>query len=101
TGRAVLGGRAGAPGLPAALPGRVHLPLPAAELEAATPGRDSRQLIAAGPARRWAGFGQLTASPAARATSRYAAARSANDECALSPLGFGTTQSSAPAMPSG
>ncbi|CAK7283014.1 hypothetical protein SGPA1_20989 [Streptomyces misionensis JCM 4497] len=33
----LLGGRAGAPGLPGALPQRLHLPLPAAELEAAAP----------------------------------------------------------------
>ena len=45
-GRPVLGGRARAPGLPPALPGRLHLPLPAAGLEAATP-RD-RGLTAAG-----------------------------------------------------
>src|SRR3954454_6865395 len=35
----VLGGRAGAPGLPAPLPVRLHLPLPAAGLEAAPSGR--------------------------------------------------------------
>ena len=34
-GRRLLGGRARAPGLPGALPQRVHLPLPAAGLEAA------------------------------------------------------------------
>ena len=32
----ILGGRARAPGLPPALPGRLHLPLPAVGLEAAT-----------------------------------------------------------------
>src|SRR4051812_30581320 len=36
-GRPLLGGRARAPGLPPALPERLHLPLPAAELEAAPP----------------------------------------------------------------
>ncbi len=36
-GRAVLGGRAGAPGLPGAVPERLHLPLPPAGLEAAAP----------------------------------------------------------------
>jgi peptide-methionine (S)-S-oxide reductase len=36
-----LGGRTRAPGLPPALPERIHLPLPAARLEAATP-RDRR-----------------------------------------------------------
>ena len=36
-GRAILGGRAGAPGLPAALPERLHVPLHQAELEAAPP----------------------------------------------------------------
>ena len=40
-GRSLLGGRARAPGLPAALPERLHLPLPAAGLEAAPP-RDRR-----------------------------------------------------------
>ena len=34
-GRAVLGGRAGAPGLPGEDPERLHVPLPAAQLEAA------------------------------------------------------------------
>ena len=50
-GRPVLGGRAGAPGLPAALPERLHLPLPAAGLEAAAP-RDGVQLLAARPRHR-------------------------------------------------
>ena len=36
-GRPVLGGRAGASGLPRAVPQRVHLPLPPPELEAAAP----------------------------------------------------------------
>ena len=36
-GRPVLGGRARAPGLPGALPRRVHVPLPQARLEAAAP----------------------------------------------------------------
>ena len=40
-GRPLLGGRARAPGLPPALPERLHLPLPTAGLEAATP-RDRR-----------------------------------------------------------
>src|SRR3954469_20124248 len=40
-GRALLGGRARAPGLPPALSERLHLPLPAAGLEAAAP-RDRR-----------------------------------------------------------
>ena len=40
----VLGSRARAPGLPAALPGRLHLPLRAAELEAPPPG--GQRLIA-------------------------------------------------------
>ena len=40
-GRPVLGGRARAPGLPAALPLRLHLPLPAAGLEAAPSGLHS------------------------------------------------------------
>ena len=40
-GRPVLGGRGRAPGLPPALPQRLHLPLPAAGLEAAPP-RDRR-----------------------------------------------------------
>jgi methionine-S-sulfoxide reductase len=37
--RSVLGGRAGAPGLPGALPERLHLPLPAPGLGAAPPER--------------------------------------------------------------
>ena len=40
-GRPLLGGRARAPGLPPALPERLHVPLPAAGLEAAAP-RDRR-----------------------------------------------------------
>ena len=44
-GRSVLGGRARAPGLPAALSQRLHLPLPAAGLEAAATG--GRELIPA------------------------------------------------------
>ena len=40
-GRPLLGGRGRAPGLPPALPERLHLPLPAAGLEAAAP-RDRR-----------------------------------------------------------
>ena len=47
-GRPVLGGRARAPGLPPALPERLHLPLPAAGLEAATP-RDRRLSYGARP----------------------------------------------------
>ena len=41
-GRALLGGRARAPGLPGAVPQRLHLPLPAPGLEAPAPGRKSR-----------------------------------------------------------
>ena len=41
-GRPVLGGRARAPGLPAAHPVGLHVPLPAAELEAPPPGRRDR-----------------------------------------------------------
>src|SRR4051794_33761218 len=44
-GRPLLGGRARAPGLPPALPERLHLPLPAAGLEAAPP--RGRRLTAA------------------------------------------------------
>ena len=44
-GRAVLGGRAGAPGLPRALPARLHVPLPAAELGAAAPRGSRRRVI--------------------------------------------------------
>ena len=39
-GRPVLGSRARAPGLPRAVPGRLHLPLRAAELEAPAPRRE-------------------------------------------------------------
>src|SRR4051812_42334135 len=53
----VLGGRARAPGLPPALPGRLQLPLPAARLEAAAP-RD-RGLILRGRT----GFGGSHAAP--------------------------------------
>ena len=45
-GRAVLGGRARAPGLPRALPERLHLPLRASGLGAAPPGRRSRRIRA-------------------------------------------------------
>ena len=45
-GRAVLGGRAGAPGLPGALPQRLHLPLPPPGLEAPAP-RGQRHLLRA------------------------------------------------------
>jgi hypothetical protein len=36
-GRSLLGGRAGAPGLPGAIPGRVHVPLPSSRLGPAAP----------------------------------------------------------------
>ena len=57
----VLGGRARAPGLPPALPERLHVPLPAAGLEAAPP-RDRR----VAPRRCWRGArSTVTPSPAA------------------------------------
>ena len=43
-GRPVLGGRARAPGLPRALPQRLHLPLRSARLETAEAGRENSQL---------------------------------------------------------
>ena len=54
-GRALLGGRARAPGLPRALPERLHLPLPAPGLGAAPSERRRHQLGRAPPSRTGAG----------------------------------------------
>ena len=60
-GRPLLGGRAGAPGLPAAVPQRLHLPLPAAGLEAAPP-RDGRVDASAGRQPGRSGIGSASAA---------------------------------------
>ena len=98
-GRAVLGGRARAPGLPPAHPGRLHLPLPAPRLEAAAP--RGRRLLSRAHARgavrgvRGPAAGRRRRRPAAAAPRRRRrGSRRRGCAAATGTGGSGTTRTS-------